>query len=354
MKKTISILALALTTQVAFGQKYFSRPESSGRVEYIHCHKNQNVIYDRYIKVLDSQIARLVYGLDFEISVQSPSYKIESYKSHLLDLIVKRLFVEELKRQFNINKLNDIYGTGNRSLVHDFHGKVFDLDHIKIDPNTYINNALTRAIQDNKNNTIPHNILQNFKKDLVKELISQFAKSAYKAVGNGLVAKIIAGTVTAELAKSMTRAALMSFGASVIKGAVKGSIISILTAPLYGARKPPETIWREIYSKHPELILNPEWMKEAGSPDHPWMTQCASLQRQTESLEKALYKILVNEETDFMRIMADINEMRDPEEVLREEMFSNSHYIAQRDNTYVKPVIPAYAKAKEAPFWAKK
>lgn len=354
MKKTLSILALALTTQVAFGQKYFSRPESSGRVEFIHCHKNQNVIYDRYLKVLDSQIARLVYGLDFEISAQTPSYKIESYKAHLLDLIVKRLFVEELKRQFNINKLNNLYGTGDRSQVHDFHGKVFDLDHIKIDPNTYINNALTKAIQDNKNNTIPHNILQNFKKDLVKELISKFAKSAYKAVGNGLVAKIIAGTVTAELAKSMTRAALMSFGASVIKGAVKGSIISILTAPLYGSRKPPETIWREIYSKYPELILNPEWMKEAGSPDHPWLTHCASLQRQTESLEKTLHKILVSEETDFIAKMTEINEMRDPEEVRKEIMYTNSHYIAQRDNTYVKPIVPVHVKPKEPPFWTQK
>jgi len=228
------------------------------------------------------------------------------------------------------------------------------LENLKIDVNNYLNNSLAKAIKDHKNNTIPHHILEEFKKDLIKDLIKEFAKSAFKSVGSGFVAKVVAGTISSEIAKGMSKAALMSFGASVIKGAVRGTIITILTAPLLGARKPPETIWREIYSKYPELILNPEWMNEAGSPDHPWMTHCASLLRQSESLEKALHKILTEEEAEFIRSMTEINEMRDPEEIRREEILNNPRNIIQRDNTYVRPVVPAYTKPKEVPFWAKK
>jgi hypothetical protein len=119
-----------------------------------------------------------------------------------------------------------------------------------------------------------------------------------------------------------------------------------------GARKPPETIWREIYSKHPELILNPEWMKEAGSPDHPWMTHCASLMRKTASLEKALSRILTEEEGEFIRKMTEINEMRDPEEVRQEELYSYQSRATVRDNTYVKPAVVKFPKTLNTPAWA--
>jgi hypothetical protein len=353
MKKVFTVLALTLTTQVAFGQKYFTVPENKNKVEYVYCQKNQNVIYDQYIRLIDSQIARLVYGLDYETSIKSPDYKLTAYKALLVDLIIKRLFVDELKRQFNISKLNNIYGTGSQAGFKNFQGKIFDLEKIQIDIDSFVNKSLSKAISDHKRHTLPNHILDEFKKELIKGVIKNFAKSAYKTLGSGLIAKMIAGTASAEIAKNMTRSAFMSFGASVIKGAAQGTLLTLLTAPLMGGRKPPETIWREIYSKYPELILNPEWMTEAGSPDHPWMTHCASLLRQSESLEKALDKILTSEERNFKHSMATINEMRDPEEVQRDNLYQHNYYAAPRDNTYVKPIVRPQAQTEIIPFWAK-
>jgi len=354
MKKILFSFCLLLTFQGANAQNYFKVPENKNLVEYKYCHANQNVIYDQFLKVLDSQISRLVYGIDFEESSQTPEYKLIAYKKSLLDLIVKKIFVEELRRQFNINQLNSIFGDGIRPKQAMRNGKIFNLDDLKIDVHSSIQTALSKAIRDHKKHTIPHHIIEEFKKELIKELIQEFAKSAYKAVGSGLVAKVIAGTLVTELAKGLGRAALMSFGAAVIKGAVKGTILSILTAPLMGARKPPETIWREIYSKYPELILNPEWMREAGSPDHPWMTHCASLLRKTKSLEKALSQILTQQESEFIRGMTEINEMRDPEEVRQEELYRYHGRSTPRDNTYVKPAINPKPKTLNPPKWALK
>jgi hypothetical protein len=351
MRNIIFSFCVLLFSQGVMAQSYFKIPQSTNRIEYNYCHSNQNVIYDQFLKVLDSQISRLVYGLDEE-SIRSPEYKIIAYKKSLLDLIVKKIFVEELKRQFNINQLNSLFGNGIKPKQAMRNGKIFNLDELKIDVHSSIQVALTKAISNRKKQTLPRHMIEEFKKELIKELIQEFAKSAYKAVGSGLVAKVIAGTLVTELAKGLSRAALMSFGAAVIKGAVKGTILSILTAPLMGARKPPETIWREIYSKHPELILNPEWMKEAGSPDHPWMTHCASLMRKTASLEKALSRILTEEEGEFIRKMTEINEMRDPEEVRQEELYRYQSRATVRDNTYVKPAIVKFPKTLNTPAWA--
>ena len=352
MKKLLLSFFLLVGSQGAFSQHYFKVPASTNKVEFNFCHANQNVIYDQYLKVLDSQIARLTYGLDFEISIKSPDYKIRSYTKSLLDLVVKRIFVDELKRQFNVIHLNSRFGDGVKPNIKLNSPKVFNLDDLKIDIHSSFKSVLNNAIRDHKKQTIPRHILEEFKKELVQELVAEFAKSAYKAIGSGLVAKIIAGTLLTELAKGVGKAALMSFGAAVIKGAVKGTILSILTAPLYGARKPPETIWRKIYTKHPELILNPEWMKEAGSPDHPWWTHCASLLRHTESLEKTLQKILTNEESEFIRNMTEINEMRDPEVVRQEELYRYQNRATPRDNTYVRPVMINVPKTINTPAWA--
>ena len=343
-----------MTFQGAHAQNYFKVPEKKNLIEYQYCQSNQNVIYDQFLKVLDSQISRLVYGLDIEESSRTPEYKLIAYKKSLLDLIVKKIFIEELRRQFNINQLNSLFGRGVRPRQAMVNGKIFNLDDLKIDVHSSIQRTLSKAIRDHKKHTLPHHIIEEFKKELIKELIQEFAKSAYKAVGSGLVAKVIAGTLVTELSKGLGRAALMSFGAAVIKGAVKGTILSILTAPLMGARKPPETIWRQIYTKHPELILNPEWMKEAGSPDHPWMTHCASFLRHSEGLEKALTIILKNEESEFLRNMTEINEMRDPEEVRQEELYRYQFRVTPRDNTYVKPAINPKPKTLNIPKWALK
>jgi hypothetical protein len=71
-------------------------------------------------------------------------------------------------------------------------------------------------------------------------------------------------------------------------------------------------------------------------------------------LEKALSQILTQQESEFIRNMTEINEMRDPEEVRQEELYRYQFRVTPRDNTYVKPAINPRPKTLNAPKWALK
>jgi len=165
------------------------------------------------------------------------------------------------------------------------------------------------------------------------------------------VLKIFAGSVAKSVTSSMIEHALISFGAGVIKGAVVGTIVSILTEPLYGARLPPETMWLDVLEEHPELVINPEWMNKAGVPDAPWNTHCLTINRKAKRLEAVVEYFIQKEENEFLQSITSIHQKNlDLIERKSKQDILNQYSIqpAVQDNTRVQIFVPYYAKA---PYW---
>jgi hypothetical protein len=173
----------------------------------------------------------------------------------------------------------------------------------------------------------------------------------FKAVGSGLLAKIVIQGVSGAAVKS----AVISMGSEIFVSAGTATILGILTFPLHAYRLPPETIWTDILEEHPELILNPEWMRYAGSSDDPWWTHAYSILRRTERMEEALEKFLNKEENEFKSRVIAIYKIKDlPKEpkVSKGEEFQPEYFTKQPiDNTRVyRPIVFIDA----LPGWAQK
>lgn len=339
MNKLIVITLLVLSTQFAYAQKYFKVSKDQNSRDFNQCQANHGVVFKEYLKVINSQMNRLVRGIDYEISREAPKLQIEAYKKQLIDIIIKRIVIQEMQKQLSSIKL--------ATLMKDYPPKklVFNTDHLYLNIDEEFQKILNEAFERTFLHAMGEYSLKRFQREILISVASTFATNAYKTVGKGLVAKIVAGTLGKEIAKGLTQKALMSFGSQVLKGTLRGGILAIITQPLYGGRKPPETLWVELLEKNPEFILNPEWMKLAKHPDEPWWTHCISLVRRTSSLERALTKFLKSEEADFMNRVRQISKMKP----LEEPDFEDYPYVVARDNTYVHRALPLEALT---PFWA--
>ena len=84
----------------------------------------------------------------------------------------------------------------------------------------------------------------------------------------------------------------------IIKGAVKGAIISLILEPLYGQTTPKYYDWSQAVEKNSELLLNPQWMNEAGvgvsAPFTQWETHCRALKQYKTNISYKLisYKLI--------------------------------------------------------------
>lgn len=294
------------------------------------------MILRTYRDQIDSEISRLLTGIEYESGRKTNSFKIRSYERLLINLLVKRIFASELEKQLKPLDLDQHVKTRK---------PVFNTDAIKVDLEKNIGVHLDSVA--NKEN-LGHFFIKDLKSRLIRETITNVAVRTYKAIGAGLLTKIITNGVTSAALKT----AVLSIGSEVFVSAGTASILTILTLPLQAYRLPPETVWTDILKKHPELIINPEWMKYAGSQDSPWFSHSYAILRRTQHMEKALQAFLNKEENEFRSSVISIHKI--PNEFKKEETGRyNRHedYRAAVDGTYVHRRIIIQ---DHLPFWAEK
>lgn len=297
---------------------------------------NHLLILGKYRAQIDSEIKRLVSGLEYETPRKESALQIPHYQNLLVNLLIKRIFVQSLESQLVATDLNKV-------CYNDPRKKVFNTDNIKIDLAKEMNVHLDQVL-DEKN--IGHYFLKDLKTNLIKETVKTVAVKTYQSVGSGLLAKLVTTGVTQAALKST----VMSLGSKIFVSAGTASILSILTFPLHGYRLPPETVWTDILEKNPELILNPEWMKYAGSVDDPWFTHDYAVQRRTDNMKRALKKFIQSEESSFQSKVTSISKIRE----FKPEPKTPKHddfMRAKVDGTYVHK---HYIIMDFAPFWAAK
>ncbi len=297
---------------------------------------NHFIILGKYRQQIDSEIKRLVTGLEYEAGRKESTIQIPYYQNLLVKLLVKRIFVQSLESQLKEVDLDNVVSNYPKE-------KVFNTENIKIDLEKEMNIHLDQVL-DEKN--IGYYFYKDLKKNLIKETIKNIAVKTYQSVGSGLLAKMVASGMS----QAALKTTVLSLGSKVFVSAGTASLLGLLTFPLHAYRLPPETIWTDILEKNPELILNPEWMRYAGSSDNPWTTHDYAVQRRTSNMERALKKFLQMEEQSFQKSVTSISKMKEFKAV-PEVKNHHDDLRAKPDGTYVfkKHIIPDFA-----PFWAAK
>ncbi len=340
------LLILVLSCNSLFANEIFTVKKNGNRFELDQCQKNHHRIFNVYINQLDSEIARLLWGVALESSGQTPQLKVSLYKSILSDLVIKRAVVAKMKAELKKISLDEYYG---KKSIHN-NDKVFNTDEIELEIEKGFGKTIDKAVEANREkHGFKHHLLHEIKVELLKEIVIKLSGNTYRALGNGLVAKFLTGSVLKGVTAGMAEKALVSFGSHVLKGALFWTAVALVTGPLYGARHAPEQDWVDLLEKHPEFILNPEWMKEAGIHDRPWITHCDAITRKTDQMESILSNFVGKEEDDFLSSLSQVNAI-DLTPLEEESEFKNYNRI-ERDALYVhnnKWLIAA------APVWAEK
>jgi hypothetical protein len=338
MKKTLLSLLLVLAAPLAIAQnKYFTVYKDKNRLEYPQCKANHRVLLMSYRNQLDSEISRLLIGIDSEESAKAPKIRINAYYKLLLELSVKRVVIDEMINQLDRFDFNQFKTTEGLKKT------VFNTDAINVNIKDKVGKTLEAALAKYNRNELSEHVVDTIKMKLFTNTVTAVGGHILKSVGSGLIANISGNAL---------KGALLSIGSEALVGAVQGGIISLLAIPLMGNRLPMETAWLDLLGDHPEIIINPEWMRKAKSQDHPWVAHCYTILRETKRLEKILDSNLTKEERSFINSVTSIYKLEDPTPLTKpDNSFKRDYPTVAIDNTYVrKPVIIHDI----VPFWAQR
>lgn len=329
--KLILVLTLLLSSTLGFTQTKFKVSDYKNRITDLAPYKTlHQQILRSYKSQIDSIISRLVTGIEYESGLKNNKLTVSLYEKMLVKLMVKRVFINELQNQLAPVDLSK-YAYNKKG------EKVFQTDKLKINLEKEITSQLDEIL---KKNTLGYHFINDLKIRIVRVTLIEASLDTFKAVGSGLLAQIVAQGVGGAAFKT----AMMSLGSEIFVSVGVGAILNILTFPLHAYRAPPESIWTDILRENPEMIINPEWMRYAGSSDDPWFTHAYSLLRRTKDMEKAMDTLLKKEEQEFIRQVTSI------EKAKNFKVESTQKPIVAVDNTYVaKPRL-----VDIPPFWALK
>jgi hypothetical protein len=330
------LLLALLVCAPAFCQT-FKISANSGRTDLNLCQENHNLILNKMLRQTDSQIVRLVRGIEEETQINQQEFRLNAYHGLLHDLIIKRIVFNEIKKKLNVRKLKDFFESRE-----NYNKPYLIASDINVDLDKEINSVLG-GIVGPKLELAPE-FQKKLKKKLESEAKKSFMEARYREVGASIFTQLTTNVISNGL-KSIS----ISLASKIFMNAAKGSIITLLTFPLHGYRLPPETLWTDLLEKHPELIFVPEWMKHGGISDHPWMSHCNAIQRRTKQMENALTKILKLEEGSFINSVINIDDMQDPKTISPPEA-TNRYPRPVVDNTYVRP--PVLINRRLPPAWA--
>jgi hypothetical protein len=346
MQKVVLLILISIFSLSSFAQSVFTVSKNQNSKDMNQCQDNHNIILNSYKDSLNEQISKLITGINYEMGAQTSKITIQRYKDLLTNTVVKKVVLDAIYKKFNSKRMNDLYATKNIGTF----SRIIDSENLTINIEENFDKVLKEVTEEYKmSSSIQHIVLEKIKGDIKKEVIKLLVKKTFTAIGNGFVAQIL-GTSVIEatgISSMFTTSAVMSFSASVIKGVGVGIVITLVTKPLMGARNPPEYDWTQLLNKHPELIINPEWMSKAGIKDSPWFTHCHALIRRTKHVEKALNKLITNVENEFLTTVQNINRLEIEYQQDLEPVLYNKMAV---DNTYVHIQKPAFI---DAPSWAR-
>lgn len=331
--RSIFISLLFLISLASYGQVRFHVPKDKSLIRnYQNTQDNHLFILKTYREQIESELKRLIEGIEYESGIQNLS-KAQSLKVYFSELILKNILIYELEKQLSAINLD-------QHLKSDRRKPVFNTQELTIDLQKEINVQLKSLYQ---YGLMSDYLLKDLRDNVVKETLKVAGKKVFQSIGSGLLTKIVTQGVSSVALKS----AAISIGSELFTKVGRGMIISILTFPLHAYRLPPEHVWTDILKKNPEIIINPEWMKYAGSKDEPWFSHGYALLRRTKIMEDRFNDLLVKEEQSFIHRIQMIMKIGQSHE---DELDPYQRQgVAVRDATYVyvpKPYLPS------VPFWA--
>lgn len=337
MRKILLALTLSLAAPLTMAQnKYFTVSKSKNRLELQECKSNHRTLLMHYRNQLDSEISRLMIGIDIEESAKAPKTRMKGYYHLLLELAVKRIVFDEMINQldrFDFNQFKTSAGLRKT---------VFNTDAISVNVKDKVGQTLEAALEKYNRHELSEHVVNTIKLKILSSTASAIGGQMLKSFGSGLVAN---------LSGQALKGALLSIGTEALSGAVKGSLLTLLTMPLMGHRPPMESVWLDMLEEHPEIIINPEWMLKANSQDHPWMAHCYTILRETKRLEKVLEMNLKKEENAFIKAVTAIHKLEEIKPLTKKvkEPMRRDYPKVAIDNTYVKKNIILH---DIVPYWA--
>src|SRR5690606_5179733 len=111
-----------------------------------------------YKSQIDSEISRLITGLEYEINSKSDKFVIKQYEQLLAKLLVKRILINELQNQLAPVNLND-FAYNKKGL------KVFQTEKLKINLEKEITIQLDEFA---KKNTLGYHFISDLKTRIVR------------------------------------------------------------------------------------------------------------------------------------------------------------------------------------------
>lgn len=344
MKALVCFTTLLLSLS-SFAQT-FKLQSSTNIAQLDVCQENHNRILKKFANQADSQIARLLMGLTIEDDAGTPEFRMDLYNELLSELIIRRIIVSELTKQLNAQALSDFYKIKGNS------GKPFlNPESINIDLENQHDLTMDQVIAI-KNLKISKDYVKKLKTRLAGNALAILASKKFRRIGAAIFARILAKQSGKIATSAILKSVMVSFGSRLFISGGTGLIISLVTFPLHAYRLTPENEWTDLLAKNPELIMVPEWMKNGGISDPPWLAHCNAIQRRTTYMEKALTKSLALDENDFITRTAEINLLEEPKLEEVKPLYYYEPKPMPIDNTYVQK--PIMMERNFAPQWAYK
>jgi hypothetical protein len=345
MTHYIWILMLLFITNVS--AQTFKPQVSTNRVDMDVCQSNQNFIFNTMIKKADSQIARLLNGIQEEEKYNRPEDVMMSYKELLVELVMKRLFLNELKKQLNNQKLAEFY------LVRENYNKdILMPDKIIIDLENQFAKTL-KSVAKTHELQFSERRIDDLNSYLLTTTLTQFALQRGMHVISSLGSNILLGFVSIKGGKLILKTLTAGIGRAALTSAGIGLVLNIMALPLKGSRLPAEDVWLQVLKEYPELIMIPDAARAAKLQDHPWMSHCYALARRTKSMEKVFAEVIKGDEAKFLNQVREINDRLYQSEEKKDDdfLYRKDYYKVQQDNTrvYIHKPIDSFA-----PLWATK
>lgn len=333
--KTILYLFFVFCISHSYSASIFKVPKDKSKLRsLISTKQNHLIILKKYSNILDSQIIRLSEGI-YQEKGRGSNIRIFSLNSLFAEIVLKNIFINKLYDQLYETDLDRLVKLRPpKEVFQDASFKINLADEIGI----YLNKVLPPY-------TFNEYLIEEFAQELIKHTLKIAAKKTYTAIGSGLLTKL----VTTGITKTALKSSLITLASEAFVSAGAFVIIELITLPFHAYRLPAEEIWLKTLEKNPELIINPEWMKYAGSQDHPWYTHGYTILRRTERLEMIFNNLLEREEANFISRISNI--YSEPEKDQNPAKYRDV-YITQPDATYVaRPIRSIYSVI---PSWALK
>ncbi len=342
--KKLTFIFVTLFMSFAHSQTIFKVNSDYNKMSLNECQANQNTVFKYHLEQMDSQIARLINGIQIETLNGKEEEILKLYRQYLLELLVERLSIEEMSKQLDRIHLKSVVEGNYTAKVPKM---VFTTENLNLDLEKNIARLIEEILTENTFN-FKKFFIDELKKDVLKDLRKALLKKVYNYVQH----QFISGFITHAMMSPTSQMTLVSFGSHMLHGFAKGMLIKLITMPFRGYRLTAEDAWMDILRDYPEVILNPEWMIPAELQDEVWYSQCISFHRKTKYMETDVLKVsLHNLEMNFLGSIHYIDTYFESEEYAKEQNNQLIHYFPS-DNT--RAVIPKNQVEKPLPKWVKK